>query len=94
MTRKLNAAKIGSGNVCTDKMIKLMRQSQYPKLSVMVGIAPESDGLALAQRMVVGHEDMIFDVASICSKREPTRRAPLLSEHVWPKVNGPTNKCN
>ena len=41
---------IGSGNVCTDMMIKLMRQSQYLKLSVMVGIAPESDGLARAQR--------------------------------------------
>jgi len=78
--KKMKVAIIGSGNIGTDLMIKIMRNSQYLEMGAMVGIDPASDGLARAARMGVAttHEgveglvqmpvfadiDFVFDATS------------------------------
>jgi acetaldehyde dehydrogenase len=47
---KTKVAIIGSGNIGTDLMIKVMRTSQRLEMGAMVGIDPESDGLERAKR--------------------------------------------
>ena len=49
----VNVAIIGSGNIGTDLMFKVMRLSKTLRVTAMVGIDPESDGLARAKRMGV-----------------------------------------
>jgi acetaldehyde dehydrogenase len=78
--KKLKAAIIGSGNIGTDLMIKIMRQARHLEMAAMVGIDPASDGLARAARLGVAttHEgaegltrlpvfdeiDFVFDATS------------------------------
>jgi acetaldehyde dehydrogenase len=50
---KTKVAIIGSGNIGTDLMIKIMRLSDVLEMGVFVGIDPESDGLKRAARMGV-----------------------------------------
>jgi len=80
MKRKLKAAIIGSGNIGTDLMIKILRHGKNIEMGAMVGIDPKSDGLARAARMGVAttHEgveglarmpvfadiDFVFDATS------------------------------
>lgn len=79
-SKKLKAAIIGSGNIGTDLMIKILRNSKHLEMTAMVGIDPASDGLARAARLGVAttHEgaegltrlpvfddiDFVFDATS------------------------------
>jgi acetaldehyde dehydrogenase len=80
MTRKLKVAIVGSGNIGTDLMIKILRHGQKIEMGAMVGIDVNSDGLARAARMGIAttHEgveglsrlpafsdiDIVFDATS------------------------------
>lgn len=89
----MNAAIIGSGNIGTDLMIKILRLSEGLKMGMLVGIDPQSDGLARAARMgvAVTHEgidglvnspmfdeiDIVFDATSA---KAHLAHAPILKE--------------
>ncbi|MFJ4397285.1 acetaldehyde dehydrogenase (acetylating) [Pseudomonas sp. NPDC089396] len=80
MSQKRKVAIIGSGNIGTDLMIKILRNAKHLEMAAMVGIDPASDGLARAARMGVAitHEgvegltrlpvfqdiDFVFDATS------------------------------
>jgi acetaldehyde dehydrogenase len=93
MTRT-KVAVIGSGNIGTDLMIKVLRLSDQLEMGAMVGIDPDSDGLRRAQRLGVpttalgakGLVDMpefddiavVFDATSASAHRA---NAKLLAPH-------------
>ena len=58
---KVDCAIIGSGNIGTDLMIKILKTSELLRMAVMVGIDPASDGLARAKRLDVATTDKGID---------------------------------
>ncbi|GAA2066051.1 acetaldehyde dehydrogenase (acetylating) [Streptomyces albiaxialis] len=87
-------AVIGSGNIGTDLMIKVLRHSPTLRMAAMAGIDPDSDGLARAARLKVAttHEGVeglaklpefedvriVFDATSA---KAHTRNAEVAREH-------------
>ena len=85
MGTKKKAAIIGSGNIGTDLMIKIMRTSKWLEMVAMVGIDPRSDGLARAKKLGVettadgldglralaryGEIDVVFDATTAGAHR-------------------------
>ncbi|MGO4842909.1 acetaldehyde dehydrogenase (acetylating), partial [Rhizobiaceae sp. 2RAB30] len=51
---------IGSGNIGTDLMMKIRKQSDHLELVAMAGVDPDSDGLkrAAAEGLAVTHEGL------------------------------------
>src|SRR5699024_3791313 len=82
---RTKVAIIGSGNIATDLMIKVLRLSETLEITAMAGIDPESDGLARARRLKVAttHEgaegllamdefadvELVFDATSATAHR-------------------------
>ncbi|WP_460073101.1 acetaldehyde dehydrogenase (acetylating) [Streptomyces sp. YKOK-I1] len=91
---RTKVAVIGSGNIGTDLMIKVLRLSDTLEMTAMAGIDPDSDGLARARRLKVAttHEgidglvkldefaevDIVFDATSAGAHR---RHDQVLREH-------------
>lgn len=71
--KKHKVAIIGSGNIGTDLMIKILRYSDLLEMGIMVGIDPASDGLARASRMGVATTSEGID--------------GLINSEVWPEID-------
>ena len=94
MNDKVKVAIIGPGNIGTDLMIKVMRNSKHLEMGAMVGVDPQSDGLARAQRLGIATTaegidgllkldgfkdiDIVFDATSAAAHK---RHNEVLQQH-------------
>ena len=61
MPGKINVAIIGSGNIGTDLMIKILKRSSILSITAMAGIDPQSEGLAMARERGIATTDKGID---------------------------------
>ena len=84
----VNAVILGSGNIGTDLMYKLLKQPGPLRLAAFVGVDPASDGLARARAegvetsaegidYVLGRDDLVI-VFDATSAKAHLRHAPAL----------------
>jgi len=94
VNRRVKVAIIGPGNIGTDLMIKVMRNSKHLEMGAIVGVDPKSDGLARAERLgiattadgidgllklgVFGEIDVVFDATSAGAHK---RHNEVLQQH-------------
>lgn len=95
---KTKVAIIGSGNIGTDLMFKIMRLSSHLEVGMLVGIDPHSDGLARAARLgipttaegvegliessVFDEIDVVFDATSAGAHRANAERLMPLGKRM------------
>lgn len=73
MGARIKVAIVGSGNIGTDLMIKVMRMSEALEMAALVGIDPDSDGLRRAARLGIATTSEGFD--------------GLMALPVWPEID-------
>jgi acetaldehyde dehydrogenase len=94
MSTKVKAAIIGPGNIGTDLMIKVMRNSKHLEMGAMVGVDPASEGLQRAARLGIATTaqgldgllaldvfpsiDVVFDATSAGAHK---RHSEVLQQH-------------
>jgi acetaldehyde dehydrogenase len=94
MNAKVKVAIIGPGNIGTDLMIKVMRNSKHLEMGAMVGVDPSSEGLKRAERLGIATTaggldgllglgvfpdiDIVFDATSAGAHK---RHSEVLQQH-------------
>lgn len=93
-SRRIGCAIIGSGNIGTDLMFKVLRNASNLELTMLIGIDPKSDGIDRARRLGIptthlGIDGFLSDedarsrtniVFDATSAKAHLRHAPLLKE--------------
>ncbi|BAQ10973.1 acetaldehyde dehydrogenase [Bacillus sp. OxB-1] len=103
--RKIKSAIVGSGNIGTDLMMKLLKKDSFLELALVVGIDPESDGLLHARKRgiatsseginaILEHGDIqiVFDATSAQAHIEHAkklREAGIIAIDLTPAAVGP-----
>ena len=91
MSGKVKCAIIGSGNIGTDLMIKVMRTSKNLEMGAMVGIDPNSDGLARAARLGVPVTHEGIDGLLKLPKKVIDLTPAAIGPFTIPVINGDAN---
>ena len=102
---KVKAAILGSGNIGSDLMLKLLKGSDHLELVLLAGIDPDSDGLARARERGIrtSHEgidailedtqiEVVFDATSARSHERhagPLKEAGKIAVDLTPAARGP-----
>lgn len=103
---RLKVAIVGSGNIGTDLMYKLLEEPGHMELAMVAGIEPKSEGLKRARDEGIGTTDEgiqpVLDdpeikiVFEATSAKAHVRNAPMLKEagkiavDLTPAAQGPT----